>query len=111
MPEVGNAVGIVLNDLVDSDRPFLQINVVPGKRGQLTPAQAGEHHNDRHRLRTVGRVPYPLLFLVGQSAALLLLAAHGCKLYLFFRVCGNDPANGPLHDLADRGAVQAYRAL
>ena len=111
MPEAGNAVAVVLNDLVDADRPGLQIYIIPRQRGQLPAPEARKHHDNSYGLRPVGRVPYPLLFLRSQSAALLLFTAYPRQFHLVGRVCRNHPANGSPHDLGDGGAVQVDRAL
>ena len=79
--------------------------------GQLTTAQAGEHHDDRHRLGAVGSAPYPPLFFRGQGAAFFLLTASKGKVYLGFRVGGDDPANSTAHDLPDGGAVKVHSPL
>ena len=111
MPERRHTVGIVFDRLIDGDRPCLQIHVIPCQRGQLPAAQARKHHNDRYRLRTVRRVPYPLLFLGGQSAALLRFSANGGKLYLLDRIRWNDTPYSPTHDLSHGRAIQIYSAL
>ena len=74
----------------------LQVHVRPGQRRQFSPPEPGQHHNHRHGLGLVRRVPNPLLFFGGQGPAVLLLAAHRRQLHLFRRIGGNDPAHGPL---------------
>ena len=111
MAQGGHAVGAVFDDLVHRDRPGGQVNVIPGQSGQLPTAQAGEHHNDRHRLGTVGSVPYPPLFFRGQGAAFFFLTASKGKVYLGFGVGGDDPANSTAHDLPDGGAVEVHSPL
>jgi len=108
MPQHRLFIRRVFHCFIYRDRSLFQVYVVPRKGGKLSPAQPGKHHNDRYSLPPVRRFPYPALFLCGQRAPLFNRSYRLRDLHKVDRIRGNDPADGPLHNLLYCGFVESH---